>query len=539
MKKINIFAICLFALGTLAVTSCSDAPDEITSYLLNRNFSPVDFEAKSVSTTSARLQWTPVEHADKYIVEIFADDSLTFAGTPAKTLETESSNIEVTGLVYDTKYSARVQAVTSNDASRTSKFSPVYFRTSAQQFMKSFKEENIADRSVTATWDVEEVGNDITTLRALDASGKIVSTKELTAEEKAAGQATISGLSPETAYTIKLLNGEKERGSRTVTTIADLAGAILLHAGDDIANIIKDAEPNAVLALYGGTYEIPAEDEGKMGAAKIEKSITIKGIYPTNQPVIKGRFEIYEGAAVSISQVILDGVDNATGDQTFNYKTADAAYGALNLQDVTIKNFVKGICYGNVTATIESITFNNCIIDNIECDGGDFFDLRKSYAKKVTFSNSTISNSAQNRDLIRYDDSSGNFTDAAPVITVDHCTIYNVLNETKAKRLLYVRFVGNQITWTNNLLVQTQAVYTNQSKTDPDGITFDNNYYFNCTNSNIFDPTDTAGETKVYWNGDTKGKNGSDPKFKNAAGGDFTLGNEDIKKAKIGDPRWY
>ena len=539
MKKINIFVKCLLALVMVAVTSCSDAPDEITSYLLNRNFSPVDFDVNSVSTTAARLQWTPVDRADKYVVELFADDSLTFAGSPAKVVETESSSIEVTGLVYDTKYSARVQAITTSDPSRTSKYSEVFFRTSAQQFMNSFKEENIADRSVTASWDVEAVGAEVTALRALDAKGKIVSTKELTAEEKAAGRATIGGLSPETVYTIKLLNGEKERGSRTVTTIADLAGAILLHAGDDIANIIKDAEPNAVLALYGGVYEIPAEDEGKMGAAKIEKNITIKGIYPTNKPIIKGRYEIYEGAALSISQVILDGADNATGDQTFNYKTADVDYGALNLQDVTIKNFVKGICYGNVTATIESITFNNCIIDNIECDGGDFFDLRKSYAKKVTFSNSTISNSAQNRDLIRYDDSSGSYTDAAPIITVDKCTIYNVLNETKAKRLLYVRFVGNQISWTNNLLVQTQAVYTNQSKTDPDGITYDNNYYFNCTNSNLFDPSDSAGETKVYWNGDTNGKNGSDPQFKNASAGDFTIGNGDVKKLKVGDPRWY
>ena len=513
----------MLGLALAGLTSCSDVADEITSLNFPRNLSPIDLEARAIGEDRATLEWTASEKATEYVIEVFADDSLTFAGSPAKTATVTATSVTLTGLVYDTDYSARVRSVTSGDASRDSKWSPVYFHTSTQQYMNSFKEEDIADRSVIVSWDIDAIGRDLTTLKAFDKDGKLAATKELSAEEVTAGKAVFGGLTPETQYTIRMYNGKKERGNRVVTTIADLAGAILLHAGDDIAAIIKEADANAVLALYGGTYEISSEEEGKMGAAKIEKNLTIKGIYPTKQPLIKGRFEIYEGASLTLSQLVIDGIDNATGDQTINFKTADVDYGALNVQDVTIKNFVKGICYGNVNATIESITFNN---------------LRKSYAKKVTFSNSTISNSAQNRDLIRYDDSSGNYPGAAPVITVDKCTIYNVLNETKGKRLLYVRFVGNQITWTNTLVVQTQAVFTNQSKTDPDGITYDNNYYFNCTNADIFLATDEASDPKAYWNGDTKGKNGSDPKFKDAANGDFTVGNEDISKNKIGDPRW-
>ena len=190
-----------------------------------------------------------------------------------------------------------------------------------------------------------------------------------------------------------------------------------------------------------------------------------------------------------------------------------------------------------MTATIESITLNNCIVGNIECEGGDFFDLRKSYAKTVTFSNSTFYNIAQKRDFIRYDDSSESFTDAAPIITVDHCTINNCLNETDGKRLLYVRFVGNSIKWTNNLVTNTKAVYTNQSKTSTPA--YENNYYFGCSNANIFAASNPDADPKTYWSGDVNGKNGDDPQYADAANGIFTIGNSNVSKLKVGDPRWY
>lgn len=534
MKKFNKSYIVL-GLALAALTSCSDVADEITEIVFPRNLSPVEVEARNVGEDKATLRWKASDKATAYIVEVFADDSLTFANSPQQTITVAENTAALSKLVYDTKYSARVKAITEGNESRDSKWSTVFFRTSAQQLMKSFKEENIADRSVTVTWDVEAVGKDLTTLKAFDADGKQAATKTLSADEVAAGKAVLSGLTPETQYTIRMYFGEKERGNRVVTTIADLNGATVLHPGDDIKAVIDEAAPGTVIALYGGEYDLNPTDEGN-GSVVIANTLTIKGIYPTNKPVLKGRFQMNGGAGLSLSQLVIDGSTNATGDQTFNYKDADITYGALDLQDVEIKNFVKGICYGNVVCTIESITFNNCLIHDITCEGGDFFDLRKSYAKKVTFSNSTIWNVAQERDFIRYDDASSNYTDAAPVITVDHCTINNVLNDANAKRLLYVRFVGNSIKWTNNLVTNTKAVYSNQSKTSlPE---FSNNYYFGC-NTNMFAADDEASDPKVYFRGDTSGKNGEDPKYADAANGNFKLGNDGVSSKKVGDPRWY
>ena len=502
MKKFKIVTALALGLMTTGLVGCSDETDEIKSYTLSRNFSPVDFQCKSVSTTSARFQWDVTAGASAYVLEVFVEDpNMTFAGTPTQTITTKETSLQVDDLVYDTYYSARVRAITDGDESRSSKWSTVSFKTSAQQFMKSISENDISDRTVTASWDTSKTGSEVTALKALDAEGNVVSVKELTSDEITNGKATIGGLQPETLYTIKLYNGEKERGSQNVTTIVDLDGATIVHDTDNLKTVINDAEAGDVLALYGGTYNIPSDTEGKMGSLAITKNLTIKGIFPTNKPIIKGRFEAFKA----------DGCE--------------------------IRNFTKGMLYGNIQATIESITFNNCIISNIECDGGDFLDIRKSYAVKVDLTNSTIYNCAQNRDFIRYDDASASYSGATPAINVDHCTINNVLNETNGKRLLYVRFVGNSIRWTNNIVSNTKAIYTNQSKTSTP--TYSNNYYFGCSNANIFAPSDPEAETPVFWNGDTTGKNGEDPQFKNAAKGDFTLGNMTVANQKVGDPRWY
>ena len=229
----------------------------------------------------------------------------------------------------------------------------------------------------------------------------------LTADEVAAGKVIVDGLTPETAYTVRLYNGEKQRGSKSFTTIADLNGATLVRPGDDLRTMIEAAEDGEVFALFGGKYGFPdSEEEGKTSAAKVTKSIVIKGIYPTNIPVIQGRFEIYDGASLEINQVIIDGSTNSTTDQAFNFKTADVTYPQLLVQNSEVCNFGKGVYYLNVAATVSKLEFNNTLIHGIECDGGDMFDCRKGRIDALNFINCTMYNSCAARDFIRYDDAS-------------------------------------------------------------------------------------------------------------------------------------
>ena len=523
MKHIALYTM-MFGLGTLALTSCDDAMDEITSIVLNRDFAPIGLEAKSATENSITLEWTKSHDNVTYTIELFADDSLTFEGTASNTYtDIEATKLKISGLVYDTKYSARVMTIDNDDPNRNSKWSNVFFRTSAQQIFETPTENDIADRSVIMTWPAGEAA---TTVRVY-VDDNLVKEQPVTADEVNEGKVVVTGLEPETAYTIRLYNGEKQRGSKDITTIADLNGATLVHEGDDLRTLIEAANDGDVFALYGGTHIIPDSDtEGKASSVKVTKSITIKGIYPTNVPVIKGRFEIYDGASLDISQVVIDGIDNSTTDQAFNFKTAEATYPRLRVENAEIKNFGKGVYYLNVAATVQELTFYNCLIHDIVCDGGDMFDCRKGRIDALNFQQCTIYNSCAARDFIRMDDASAR--GGTPTITVDHCTIDGCANG--GKRMLYVRYVRNVINWTNNIVTNTGAVWSNQSKT---GVPqFQNNVYFNCAKLNI---ADVEGKTNMF--ADEAGKE-ADPQYKDAANGDFTVGNESVSKLGVGDPRW-
>lgn len=530
MKKTNIATI-LFGLAAAVLTSCGDVADEITSSLFGRNFSPIDFESKNVGEEKASLTWKASDGATSYVVELFEDDSLSFEGEADRIIETTATGVDLEGLVYDTRYSARIKAVSADDESRTSKWNGITFKTSAKQFMKSLKESDIADRSVVITWEAED-GYDVSTI----VIGGI--THEITDEERAAGSATIEGLEPETSYTAYLYYNGKQCGSRSFTTIADLNGATLVHEGDNLKDLLENAAEGEVFAVFGGTYVISAgsESDNTAGSVKISKSITIKGVYPTSQPVINGRFEINDGAGLSINQVVLDGT-GTSGDQCFNYKTAGVSYGPLDVQNSEIRNYTKGALYLNVASLIESITFNNCLIHDIVCSGGDLFDSRAGYFKAFTISNSTIYNSAASRDFIRMDDASSNFPGvSSPVITVDHCTLYGVGNGNSSYRLIYVRFAGNKVTFTNNIVAEfnNKCGFTNQSSTDQEP-TLANNFYYNTVN--LVSAGSTADATISWF--DTEGTVLATNPFVGAGNGNFTL-NPDSEAAKnaAGDPRW-
>ena len=126
------------------------------------------------------------------------------------------------------------------------------------------------------------------------------------------------------------------------------------------------------------------------------------------------------------------------------------------------------------------------------------------------------------------DDASGSIS-ATPVITIDHNTIVGACNDA-SKRILYVRFVGNTIRFTNNIVANSVGNFSNQAKTAVP--TFDNNIYFEAAGY----VTSGANANALFVDGE-----GTilDPQFADAANGNFTIGNDNVKDKKAGDPRWY
>ena len=519
MRKIYFKSIVL-GLATVALASCSDVADEITSIVYNRNFSPTSVEAKVRNRTNIELSWNLGDGVTNYNVEVYANDSLTFAGSPVQSFSVAPDEVPVLikGLEGETHYSFRVQA-TDGNASRDSKWSTAYAKTEAEQIFKNVAEEDIKGTSVTLRWTAGEKAATIVLT-----PGDIV--YNVTDDDIAAGAATVTGLTPETEYTALLKSATgKTRGTITFKTGIDLADTdILVKAGDDIAAAIKDAPEGYRLIVEPGEYGIATEEAAFGGSITISKQLTIKGLRQNEHPVIKGRFKVE--APFAVDQVTLDGT-GTDGGQCFDF-TAEGEVESLTVTNSEVKNYTKGFFYINKAVLVNTITIDGNIISNIECDGGDLFDCRKGGYNKFDLKNNTIYNSAKGRDFVRMDDASKSIA-ATPVITIDHNTIVGACNDA-AKRILYVRFAGNTINFTNNIVASSAGNFSNQKNTaEP---TFSNNIYFEA------DGFVTAGANANALFVDGEGTI-LDPQFADAANGNFTIGNDDVKDKKAGDPRWY
>lgn len=536
MNKIKnkITMVMAMGLALAATTACSGPDDVINSVEYNRPFSPTVLEAKVQNTTGVKLTWFAISSADSYQIEIYANDpDMSFSGTPLTftgTPETDAARTECSWtlnpgtLEGETTYSVRVKA---NAKGVESKWVGTTFETGTEQIFNTVPTADISKTSVTLTWPA---GTAVTRID-VQKSGEVIQTHNLTAEEIAAGRATIENLEVERTYTFYIYNGEKQRGKIQVQTLPNYTPVADCN---QLIDALKEAEPGEVIMLtenmvYDFTDAAAMGKDEAVKSIKIEKDVvlntnngaTIKGIY----------FQLFGGASLEFANITLDG-EGGSGDQAFNYKE-EGNYAKLHIHDAEIKNYTKGFLYINVAALIDNITIENCLIHDIVCEGGDMFDSRSGGYNQFNLKNSTIYNSAAKRDLFRMDDASSKVT-ATPVITVDHNTFYNVGNGEANYRLLYVRFAGNTISWTNNVVANfnNKRGFANQASTSVP--TFANNFYWNTVNLVSL----AAGNEEKITFFDTEGTEITGDLFQDAANFDFTVVNEKVKDKEAGDPRW-
>ncbi len=526
MKIINNISKYLLGLVTIiTVSSCSDQMDEITSLILDRNYAPVELTAKVVNKTNVKLTWVK-SNADSYTIEVFQDDSLTFAGTPVKTI----TNIQASDIPYtvnslqgETNYSFRVKAVTKDDASRDSKWSTAYVETEAENILSAVNEEtDITATTVTLNWPAGQTATSIVATNN-DSFASNVITHTITADEIAAGKATISGLTPETNYTLKLYNNTKTRGTVKVKTAIDLGGATLVKAGSDLKTCIDNANDGDVLALMPGTYPINTID----GNMPLNKSIAIKSVRSYDKAIIQGGFQLSNGAALSLTQLVLDGNNNTTIKYVADYKTA-GKFGDLTIEGCDVKGYTGGVYYVNIAADITNLKINNSIIHNIST-ASDFMDCRLGAIHNLTFTNNTVY-AISCRDFFRYDNKASSFPGVTPYINVDHNTLDGLGSVNKG--VFYVRFTGTSIAFTNNIVSNSTGLFCKFAPTSIPN--FSGNNYYN--SPNFVEATDdkTNVGITVYDNTGTS----YNPSYADYANHDFTVKSEDLKSSKTGDPRW-
>jgi hypothetical protein len=503
-----LFILCL----TFAVTSCGYDEEVINDLDVNRAFAPVALTAKIRNQTTVELNWTVRPNVTKYVVEFSADDP-SFAAI-FKTVEVTASQLPIQiALEGETVYSIRVKAISAVGL-EDSTWAIGTATTLTEQLMLPFEAGDVAATNVTFRW----VANSNVTQLVLQ-PGDI--THVITSQEKTDGVATVTGLTGETAYTAKLFNNTKIRGTAAFTTGIDVGDNTLVLPTDDLFQMIADAAPGDILLLEQGDYT------AQIGTITLGKSITLQGLRRDFKPRLKVGFSIVSGAA-DVSLIDLDLTGDIPTDLIDVVSYSDVGnYNSLLISGCNIHDYNRSFVRGNTTdGILQSLTVENCIVTNILTGGGDFIDFRNSDVLNVTVTTSTFNNCAPGRDFFRLDDAgTSTQTGLTCNVLLEKCTIYACSNTDD--RILYVRFQANKITVSNNLFAETSAYYSNQSRTDPNP-TFSKNNYFNApgffATNTVYDATTTY--TTL------------DPGFVNAAAGDFTITNQTLKDDQVGDPRW-
>lgn len=504
MNKKLIYMLFL-GMGTLSLASCGDAMDEITSITLGRPLSPTDLEAKVRNDVNLELTWTAMSGAQSYAVEVY--EGTECGDTPLQTAETETNTYTVKGLEGETTYTCRVKTIDAEG--KESKWSEVTKATNAEQIMKEVNPDELFAKKVTLRWPAGEKATEI-----VITPGDIKHT--VTAEEIAAGAVTIDGLTPETAYEAKLMNGTKTRGTVKFTTLIDFGNATPVYEGDDLKQLLTDAADGAEFIIVNGTFDI--------GNFALDKSLKLSGFKPSEKPTVNGRFTVATTvASLSLNNLIVDGKNEI--DNLLELTDAAGNLAALEVNGCEVRNMKKHIMYNNKKGTFGTVKFDNCIIDGIANDSGDGFDLRGGALTSLTVTNTTISNGI--RSLLR--------CQVAADVTFENCTFYNIctIDDGNNTGLFRMDKGGCKLTINNLLAVGVGCASpaaanagtwgrADKLKSDTD---FKNVVFFNCPNLWTNACKDDHAFAKEV-----------DPKFVDAEKGDLTIGNEDLK---AGDPRWH
>ena len=520
--KINFNKICLSVgiLSTLMFGGCGDSIDPLVNEIdFNRTFSPVELAARIRNRTTVELSCDVAANVEKYVIE-FAEDSLLFQSI-VRTVEVSGEDVPYSvALMGETQYSARVKAVITGK--EDSKWSVVAFKTDLENIFNTVSSEDIAATSVRLSWPAaSEVTHVIIT------PGEI--RHDLTADEIAAGEVSIIGLTGETGYTAKLYKDSKVRGTVSFRTTVDIGNAIAVRPNDDLKAMLENAETGDVFALFPGDY---STSQGKI---TITKSISIKGVRPDDRPILHNQFILGGNISIELRDLFAvgDGVDElgvSTTDHFIQVATSGVTeVGSIVVEGCVIRKYSKSLlAAGSGAFTVSSVLFNNCVISDILTNGADFIDFRTSSAcASLTLSNSTFNNCAVARDFIRMDNATG-FAAISPNILIDHCTFYKVSDP--AKRILYVRKAGHTITVRKSIFAQTTGYYSNQSSTNQP--VCDTNNYFNAID---FLPTSTVASVKTDQSGTYTTL---DPGFGDVANGNFKVSDQTLIDGGIGDPRW-
>lgn len=534
------FSLCV------ASVSCVEQMPELQEELdLFRCLVPTDLSAKVSNGQVVQFNWAKAKGATYFVLEIYSDKEMTgMVGEPHE-IPVDEVPFTIT-LDPDMEYYARVKGVDESGQLQDSKWAsfdgPI--KTSAVKSNMFLEFVSKTSESVTVKW--EAMDNELQRIEWT--TGTVTEKRDLTADEIAAGQATVTGLQPATTYTVSIWYASANRGEVVTLTDPNLDGYTQVADLAALQSALAAKAPKIFVKASETPYEI--------GVYDLTAGVEIVGEQGVDgsRPVISGEFHIadgYDGNAIRFESLELNGNKEAYGFtlQLKNGGAEDKTVESIVFKNCNITAYSKGLFYEwGKKLTSNRVAWDGCTIYEVNKsfeNGGDGIDFRNaSDIKSLEVINSTIYNGF--RTFLRLDAAL-----VAGDIKIENNTFMNVsYNAGNANGnnsgLMGIKCTPASASFKNNLILNmpdgcglSRKAAANLTPAEL-GMVYSNNHYYNVGATFFSDGDDAANNNRVS-QADALAGGGSilsaDPCY-NAKGGVFNLTNADLLAAKVGAPQW-
>lgn len=246
INKFLLF-VTLFA-GAVSLHGCSDPDGIIEDIAYDREFSPLNFTYTLTNNVNVAFSWTVMTGISDYTLTLSYTDGeggvydevdliapLDGDGATVRTMD--YSFRELPG---NREWKAELVAVSQRTGVSDSKPAVCLFATGIENLF--LNDGKVSDEDITATTALLRwvAGSNVTGLNVTPGIGKVA----LTADQIAAGEYELTGLTTGTAYTVELLRDEAVRG--TVTFVAS----------DKIDVDVTDKSASAITLSWGADQRV-------------------------------------------------------------------------------------------------------------------------------------------------------------------------------------------------------------------------------------------------------------------------------------------
>ena len=534
-NKILAFTAAVLAIGSAA--SCSNPLDKIDSVSLSRCLQPLNLSAKVSQGQNVTFGWDVAKDAESYTLEIYNDEALSNCEI-SQSIEPSDVPYTVT-LDVDKSYWFRVQAHSSlRDDSKWADYGKAIktYAVKPNLYMELAGREAT---SISLTWKADP---EVDRIEYGAPGAEEMSVYQLSAEEIAAGKATVTGLTPSTEYDLVLYYSSANRGEVVAWTMPDPSGLVAVSTSEALAQQIKDGA-NILLKMEGSPYSISSDTDIAKGL-DLPKGFKLygEGAADGSRPVVNGCLNIidtFDGKDIHIEGISLNGVESKCGF-VIQHKEGSAADGvkvaSIVFRNCEMSNYSKGLFYEwGKTLEIGTYGLESCYIHDINADGaagGDGLDIRKATKiENLNIVNNTISNGFRTFLRIDTDPVIGN-------IRFENNTLMNLcfVDNTNNGGIIAIQTAPASMTLKKNLFLNMgeKAALTRDNAKYLDGdnlnLTAADNWFYNVPEA--FFTRFTIGQAS----GKTLSE---DPCYNSKAGKFNILGSSDIAGQEIGASKWW